>query len=65
MSSVCGLASLVSTTENHQLADVTIGLIYLHDNGMVHGDLKGVSFRSLEYSAALKNVTCQGEHTGG
>ena len=28
-----------------QLEGVTKGLIYLHSNGMVHGDLKGVSFR--------------------
>ena len=34
--------------KNSQLAGVPKGLIYLHGNGMVHGDLKGVSFRSLE-----------------
>jgi hypothetical protein len=27
-----------------QLAGVAKGLIYLHGNGIVHGDLKGVSF---------------------
>ena len=30
-----------------QLCDVTRGLIYMHDQGMVHGDLKGVSHRKL------------------
>ena len=30
-----------------QLKGIAIGLIYLHSNGMVHGDLKGVSFRLL------------------
>jgi len=30
-----------------QLCDVTRGLIYMHGQGMVHGDLKGVSHRNL------------------
>ena len=45
------LVSLQSTTHRaphrwfpQQLKDVTGGLIYMHDQGMVHGDLKGVSF---------------------
>jgi len=25
-----------------QLGEVTMGLIYMHDQGIVHGDLKGV-----------------------
>ena len=29
-----------------QLAGVAKGLIYLHNNDLVHGDLKGVRFRS-------------------
>lgn len=28
-----------------QLSGVSRGLIYIHEQGMVHGDLKGVSFR--------------------
>lgn len=27
-----------------QLADVAKGLIYIHNQGMIHGDLKGVRF---------------------
>ena len=27
-----------------QLRDVTRGLIYMHDQGIIHGDLKGVRF---------------------
>ena len=48
----CG-ASLVflaaSSTDDdlRQLKDVTRGLIYMHSQGMIHGDLKGVRFRSL------------------
>ena len=49
---------------------VAKGLIYLHGNGMVHGDLKGVSLRSLELICYLNknlfvkaniliNETCQ------
>ena len=32
----------LTTTRTLQLGDVTKGLIYMHDEGMVHGDLKGV-----------------------
>jgi len=28
-----------------QLGDVAVGLIYMHEQGMVHGDLKGVRFQ--------------------
>ena len=30
-----------------QLSDVTKGLIYMHDQGMIHGDLKGVRLANL------------------
>ena len=30
-----------------QLGDVVKGLIYMHGQGMIHGDLKGVCFRKL------------------
>jgi len=29
-----------------QLRDVTKGLIYMHDEGIIHGNLKGVRFRA-------------------
>jgi len=29
-----------------QLRDVTKGLIYMHDQGIIHGDLKGVRFQT-------------------
>jgi len=31
-----------TTTQPQQLGDVTRGLIHMHDQGMIHGDLKGV-----------------------
>ena len=31
-----------SLTISQQLKDITRGLVYMHDQGMVHGDLKGV-----------------------
>ena len=35
------------------------GLIYLHSNGMVHGDLKGVCFGRSNYPDALTNLPAQ------
>ena len=32
----------VETTRHPQLGDVAEGLIYMHDQGMIHGNLKGV-----------------------
>lgn len=40
--------SLPGFADNHviiQLSGVARGLIYIHEQGMVHGDLKGVSLR--------------------
>ena len=37
------LLSLI-TYDGLQLRDATMGLIYIHDEGVVHGDLKGVRF---------------------
>ena len=36
-----------------QLGDVARGLIYMHEEGMVHGDIKGVSFREIGVSLHL------------
>ena len=62
-SSVFNLAPVVLQLKSLQLVDVVNGLIYLHSNGMVHGNLKGVSFRSLELFWRLDKFTHQGEHT--
>ena len=37
-----------------QLSDVTKGLIYVHDQGMIHGDLKGVRLASTELDPCLQ-----------
>ena len=37
---------LLTITRLLQLGDVTRGLIYMHGEGVVHGDLKGVRFRT-------------------
>ena len=34
----------LTMTRSLQLRDATKGLIYIHDEGVVHGDLKGVRF---------------------
>jgi hypothetical protein len=46
-----------------QLRDVTRGLIYIHSQGMIHGDLKGVCFLRLESPFHLTEFTSQGKHT--
>ena len=38
-----------------QLRDVTGGLIYMHDQGIVHGDLKGVRFRTCRHSPVRRS----------
>ena len=38
---------------------VANGLIYLHNNGMIHGDLKGVCHWSPELLCRLNKLTCQ------
>ena len=48
-----------------QLMGVAKGLIYLHLNGMAHGDLKGVSFRPLGLFWCPNKLIPQGEYTGG
>ena len=45
-----------------QLEGVAKGLIYLHSNEMVHGDIKGVSFRFFESIYCLNKLTRQGKH---
>jgi len=42
------LASLIlNVVQFLQLKDVAQGLTYMHEEGMVHGDLKGVTFLTL------------------
>ena len=43
-----------------QLGDVARGLIYMHEQGMVHGDLKGVRFRH-QRSRSISDGHCQGQ----
>ena len=43
-----------------QLGDVAEGLIYMHEQGMVHGDLKGVRFRK-PGSPSISNGHFQGQ----
>ena len=38
-----------------------MGLIYIHGEGVIHGDLKGVRFSQLDRSY-LTELTCQGQH---
>ena len=40
------LRLLLTITYLLQLRDVTKGLIYMHDQGIIHGNLKGVRFRT-------------------
>ena len=61
-SSVATLLPSLRQPKILQLAGVAKGLIYLHDSEMVHGDLKGVSFRSLELLCYFNNLAHQGEH---
>ena len=37
-----------------QLSDVARGLIYMHDQGMIHGDLKGVCLALLDFNFSLQ-----------
>jgi serine/threonine protein kinase len=37
-----GVSSLSITGSSSQLGDVAEGLVHMHEQGMVHGDLKGV-----------------------
>ena len=45
---VCSfLIILISLIKNLQLSDVMSGVTYLHDLGIVHGDIKGVRSTSI------------------
>jgi len=46
------LTPFITNTRLWQLGDVARGLVYMHSQGMIHGDLKGVclqEFRSLTF----------------
>jgi len=45
-----------------QLSDVAKGLVYMHDHGMVHGDLKGVRFRKPGHIFPFNAVHLLGKH---
>ena len=55
----------VYSSKNSQLEGVAKGLIHIHDQGMVHGDLKGVRARLLALCFRLihLNFYHEGEHT--
>ena len=42
--------SVVDNRADPQLRDVAKGLVYMHDQGMIHGDLKGVCLVKLQSS---------------
>ena len=44
-----------------QLQDVTRGLIYMHGEGMIHGDLKGVGLRASQSLFCLLTHSFQGQ----
>jgi len=47
-----------------QLIGVARGLIYIHSEGMIHGDPKGVCFRKLESCFLLTDFNARsGQHT--
>ena len=52
------LYSLLIATLFAQLQDVSRGLIYMHSQGMIHGDLKGVSLCIRELPFCLLNKFC-------
>lgn len=45
---------LVTSAWLLQLGNVAKGLIYMHDQGMIHGDLKGVRLIKLDLDASLQ-----------
>ena len=45
-----------------QLGDTTRGLVYLHDEGVVHGNLKGVRFRTLQPPSCTQLDLLSDEH---
>ena len=45
-----------------QLGDVARGLVYMHSQGMVHGDLKGVSSENRSHISPFDVVHPLGEH---
>ena len=44
----CRFLQLLTTVRLPKLKDVAKGLIYMHNQGMIHGDLKGVRLAKLK-----------------
>jgi len=49
----------LTVTRLRQLGDVARGLMHMHGQGMIHGDLKGVCIKTLGFSLDLKSYVCQ------
>ena len=47
-----------------QLSDVARGLVYIHGQGMIHGDLKGVRLRGWCCALIFVDLGILGQHPG-
>jgi len=53
---------LITITRLRQLGDIAKGLVYMHGQGMTHGDLKGVSMSLRISPLSLKTFVYQGQY---